>query len=135
MPRGPISVTPTTADTVVPSVQKNTLVLKFSLHSEGLLDCESLAPMLRDIIRDWEDGRYAFNAEMMCVGLSGCLKRALYEVEVQKASEEFGHEVVENADGSGDVSRWSLEADKRYAEMRKPWIMTEPEVEILGPEE
>jgi hypothetical protein len=135
MPRGPISVTSITANTVVPPVERNTLVLKFPLYSEGSLGCEALARMLKDVIRDWNDGRYSFNAEMLGNGLSRCLKRALYEVEAQKASEEFGPEVVESEGGSGYVSRWSLEADKRYAEMRKPWIMVEPEVEILGPEE
>lgn len=134
MPKGPISVTTITADTVVPQVEKNTLVLRFPLYSEGPLDGETLAMMLREIMRDWNDGRYSFNAEMMCHGLAGCLRRALYEVEVQKASDEFGHEVIESEDGRSRAARWSIEADKRYAEMRKPWIMTEPEVEILGPE-
>lgn len=135
MSKGPISVSTITADTVVPPTETHTLVLKFPLHSKGPLDCESLATRLREAIRDWNDGRYSFNAEMLNQGLVGCLDWALYEVEVKKASDEFGHEVVESEDGRSRVARWAIEADKRYAEMRKPWIMAEPEVEILGPEE
>jgi len=121
-----------TADTL-PDIQRNTLVLKFPLDSWGPLDGDALAKMLREVMRDWNDGRHSFNAEMVSNGLSGCLKRALYEVVVQEAIDEFGTEVVENEDGSGNVSRWSIEADKRNAEMKQPWIMSEPEVAIHGP--
>jgi hypothetical protein len=131
MPR--ISVTRITDDTPLPDIQRNTLVLKFPLDSWGPLDSEALAKMLREVMRDWNDGRLSFNVEMVSNGLSGCLKRALYEVIAQAAVDEFGTEIVENEDGSRNVSRWSIEADKRYAAMMQPWITSEPEVEIHGP--
>jgi len=138
MPKGPISVTTITGgDNSGPRIEKNELVLRFPLHSWGPLeDGDITATMLQHVLREWNDGRYPFEAEMIANGLSTCLKRAQYEVEAQKAQEEFGHEMVVSKDGRSETARWYIEALKRHEAARdRPYIMSEPEVEIHGPRE
>lgn len=127
---GPISVHRISADSPLPEIKDHTLTLKFKLQSWGELDRDELAKMLQCVFQDWNDGRHPFDAEMITAGLARCLKRAVYHTIEKEAQDEFGHELVPRSDGMGDTSRWCLEADKRFAERKKPWINSEPEVEI-----
>ncbi|MHC4188408.1 MAG: hypothetical protein ACYSUB_01860 [Planctomycetota bacterium] len=119
-----------TANTPTPKIKKYTLALKFPLHSEEELDTAELAKMLQYVMREWNDGRHPFEAEMVESGLSRCLKQAVYEAISKEAQDEFGHETVTSHSGRGHTSKWYIEAQKRYDEKRKPWVMSEPEVEI-----
>jgi hypothetical protein len=105
------------------------LILKFKLRSWEELDPAALAKMLRGVLRDWDEGRYPFEAEMISAGLDRCLRRAVYNTVEEEAREEFGNELVPN-NAKGNTSRAYLEAEKRYAVLKKPWFMPEPEVEI-----
>jgi len=111
-------------------IKDYTLTLKFPLRNQGELDCAGLAASLRDVLRDWDEGRYPFDAEMISVGVGRCLKHAVYQLISQNAQDEFQHEMVPNASGNGYMSKWHLEAEKRSKVQQHPWIMSEPEVEI-----
>jgi len=119
-----------TADDAVSEIKEHMLTLKFVLCSDEELDTAELAKMLQYVLRDWQDGRRSFAAEMLGVGLSRCLSRALLDTIEKEAQEEFGREVVPSAHGKGETSKWYVEASKRFAEQKKPWINPEPEVEI-----
>jgi len=132
---GPISVHRITSDSSIPRIEKNELVLRFPLQSWGPLeDGEITATMLQHVLRDWRDGRYPFEAEMITSGLSRCLKRAQYEVEAQRAQEEFGNEMIVSEDGKSQTAKWHIEAGKRHEASRRysPYIMSEPRVEIVA---
>lgn len=126
---GPISVTTIRAGDNVPKTQKRTLTLKFPLESSEDIDGENLATMLQHYLRDWQDGRRPFHAEMIQVGLSRCLNHALLDTLEKEAQEEFGHEMIQVRPNS-KVARWYLEAQKRYDQCQKPWLQPEPIVEI-----
>jgi len=126
---GPISVTTIRAGDKRPPRQKRTLTLKFRLEDSEGFDCETLATMLQHYMRDWQDGRRPFDAELVESGLSRCLKRAVSDTFEEEAQKEFGHEMVQVRPDS-KVARWYLEARKRYEQCRKPWIQAEPTVEI-----
>ena len=66
MPKGPISHHKITADSE-PVIEDHTLTLTFKLQSyiADELDYAELARMLYERLRDWNDGRYPFNAEMV----------------------------------------------------------------------
>lgn len=118
-------------DDNLPDIKDYTLTLKFKLQNWGELDDSAeLARMLQYALRDWNEGRYPFDAEMIVAGLSRCLSRAAYNVVEKEAQEEFGHETVTTHGGHGETARWYLEARKRFAEAKKPWTDSEPEVEI-----
>lgn len=114
----------------LPEIKDHTLTLKFKLQSWGELDCDELAEMLRHVFQDYSDGRHPFDVEMTTAGLARCLKRAVYHTIEKETQDEFGHERVPHSDGRGYTSKWSIEADKRFAERKRPWINNEPEVEI-----
>lgn len=114
------------------TIEEHTLTLKFRLQSyiADELDCDELARMLHEALRDYSDGRYPFNAEMVSVGLGRCLNDAFYNLIEKECQDEFGNEMVPHEGGNGHTAKWCLEADKRYAKRRKPWLNSEPEVEI-----
>ncbi len=118
-------------DDDLPDIKDYTLTLKFKLQNWGeLADSDELARMLQYVLRDWNEGRYPFDTEMITAGLSRCLRRAAYNVVEKEAQEEFGHETVTTHEGRGEIAKWHLEAEKRFAETKKPWTNSEPEVEI-----
>jgi hypothetical protein len=112
-------------------IKDYTLTLKFKLQNWGkLADPDELARMLQHVLRDWNEGRYPFDAEMIVAGLSRCLRRAVYHTVEKEAQDEFGHEIVTTHEGYGNTAKWYLEAEKRFAETKKPWTNSEPKVEI-----
>lgn len=117
----------------LPPIRDYTLTLKFKLQNWGELDDPAeLAKMLQHVLRDWDEGRYPFDVEMIVAGLSRCLRRAAYNVVEKEAQEEFGHETVPTHGGRGETARWYLETEKRFAKIKKPWTNSEPEVEIAS---
>lgn len=131
MPKGPISHHKITADSE-PVIEDHTLTLTFKLQSyiADELDYAELARMLYERLRDWNDGRYPFNAEMVSVGLGRCLNDAFYNLVEKECQDEFGNEMVPHEGGNGYTAKWCLEAEKWYAKRRKPWLNSGPEVEI-----
>ena len=127
---GLISVHRISADSPYPEIKEYTLTLKFPLQSYEELDCAELAQMLRYALRDTQDGRRCFNAEMTMTGLAKCLRQAVYHTVEKVAQEEFGREMVTSHQGRQRTSKWYLEAAKRMEKLRKPWINDAPEVEI-----
>lgn len=111
-------------------IEDYTLTLKFRLRNQGKLDCAELAEALQNVMRDWDEGRYPFDAEMVSAGLERCLKHAVSSIVTRKAQAEFGHEMVRHAGGSGSTAKWYLEARKRSVARKQPWIISEPVVEI-----
>jgi hypothetical protein len=132
VPKGPISRHTITGGDYEPVLEDHTLTLKFKLQSyiADELDCDELARMLHEALRDYMDGRHPFNAEMVSVGLGNCLNGAFYNLIEKECQDEFGHETVPHEGGNGYTAKWCIEAEKRYAAARKPWLNDEPEVEI-----
>ena len=109
-----------TADSVVTEIKNHTLTLKFPLCSEEELDTVELAKMLQYVLRDWQDGRRCFPAEMIASGLNRCLQRAVLGTVEKEAQEEFGCEVVPSAHGKRETSKWYIESSKRFAMQKNP---------------
>lgn len=136
MPKGPISRHTIKGGNYEPVLEDHTLTLTFKLQSyiADELDCDELARMLYERLRDWRDGRHPFNAEMVSVGLGHCLNDAFYNLIEEECHKKFGNEMVPSTNSKGEVNggtaKWHLEAQKRYAKARKPWLNEEPEVEI-----
>lgn len=132
MPKGPISRHTITGGDYEPVIEDHTLTLKFKLQSyiADDLNCDELAWLLHEIMRDWNDGRYRFSAEMVSVGLGKCMDNAFYHLIEKECQDEFGNEMVPHEGGNGETAKWCLEAEKRYAKRRRPWLNSEPEVEI-----
>jgi len=130
---GPMAVYKLSDD--APKRKDYDVTLKFKLSTFGNpLDCPALSRMLHEVLCDWREGRYPLTAEMIQYGLSECLKRALYEVVAAEAQKEFGSEMVptiHNDECIGHTAKWLLETNSRFANMEKPWLNSEPEVEIV----
>ena len=103
-----------------PETKDYTLTLEFTLRSCEDLNQDELAKMLQDVLEYTQDGRHTFNAETMQAGLFHCLRQAERQVIESQAQDEFGREVVPRKNGND--SRWSLEADKRFAKWKKAWF-------------
>jgi len=132
VPEGPISRHTISGGDYEPVLEDHTLTLTFKLQSyiADELDCAELGRMLYERLRDWNDGRHPFNAEMVSVGLGRCLNDAFSNLVEKECQAEFGNEMVPHEGGNGETAKWCLEAGKRYAKARKPWLNNEPEVEI-----
>jgi len=127
---GPISSQTITATDTVPEVFEYDLTISFKLNSLEELDYPELESMLRHVLRDWREGRYPFNAEMIQVGLDQSLKHAAYLQIERQCQQEFGREMVVSHGGRGKTAKWYLEAQKRFANCQRPWVNSEPEVKI-----
>ena len=135
MPKGPISHHKVTSAHVSP-YKDHTLTLKFKLQSDKKdeLDGPAIGQMLQHILQDWNDGRHPFSAEMVSAGLGRCLNDAFYNLIEKECQDEFGNEMVPHTNSQGEVNgetaKWCIEAEKRYAKRHRPWLNSEPEVEI-----
>jgi len=123
-----ISSTSITSDTPVPKMYEYEMTLKFKLTSwDKPLDTE-LGVALGRILRDWDEGRYPFDVEMIQRGLHQCLKQAAYQVVQKAMQEKHGNELIESADGRSRTAKWYLESQK--APLDQPDISCEPTVRI-----
>lgn len=118
------------ADDPIPEVFEYDLTISFKLNSLEELDYPELESMLHHVLRDWREGRYPFNAEMIQVGLDQCLKHAAYLQIERKCQQEFGREIVVSDDGRSETAKWHIEAQKQFAKCQRPWLDNEPEVKI-----
>lgn len=125
---GLISSTTITSDTPTPKTYEYEMTLKFKLTSwDKPLDTE-LGVALSRILRDWNDGRYPFDVEMIQRGLHQCLKQAAYQVVQKAMQEKHGNEMIESADGRSQTAKWYLESQK--VKIEAPYMSSEPEVKI-----
>lgn len=107
---GPISIT-TLNSIPVRDRQNKKLVIEIPLEKFGD-EIPDFGEMMTHILRDWRDGRYPFDVEMIKDGVYRCMKWAMYEMVCEEMQNKYGNEMVAREDGSGSTARWVLEADK-----------------------
>jgi len=127
--KGPITVV-SVGSGEIPERKDYDVTLKFKLSTFAeSLDCPSLTRMLQNVFKWWDEGRYPFDVEMVQAGLGRCINRALQMLLEEQMQEKYGHEMVPN--GNRHTAKWCLEAEKAYHDLHKPWLNTEPTVEIV----
>lgn len=123
-----------------PTRRDYTVTLTFKAHTWDKKVDPDLATQMGNVLRDWDEGRYPFDVEMVQEGINRVIKQAMYQACQKRADEKYGNEMLPTKDDKGEVngsiSRAYMEAQKEYDELLKDhksgrlWLDFEPKVRI-----
>lgn len=131
---GPISIV-TIDDSPRPECRDYTLTLTFKAQTWGGAVDPDLATQIGNVLRDWRDGRYSFDAEMIQRGLKNVVEQAIFQTCQKRADEKYGNEMVQ-VSPTCRTSRAHMEAEKEFKAIMdkfdsgRLWIEHEPKVRI-----
>jgi hypothetical protein len=95
-----------------------TLTVEVPIRIYGGGRLPDVGAALNTIFRDWRDGRYPFQVEMLTVGLEQCFNNAIYMAIQKDCQEKHGDEMVQ-VDENTQRSKWSMESERIYEEYKK----------------
>jgi hypothetical protein len=92
---------------------KYTITLTFKAETWGPPVDFDLANQIEKELRNWDEGRYPFDVEMIHHGLDSVIQWAIYQVCKNKADKKYGCEMVQISPTSR-ASKAMLEASKEH---------------------